>query len=1247
MSQKNLNEIKPAVRVGRVALPLIAFATFALLFMFLQETAVETQSSLSFAGKDGTLHVSSDTIINHYTDVVADVSSGDSTIFVRSVRTLNGIGYGDLVMVIQMQGASINTTVTSRQWGAVTSLNNAGNYEYAYVRKADSTDNSLTFCPPLTKDYTASGHVQVVRVPQYTDVTIDNGATIYSSYWNGLSGGIVAMQIEGDLTLNGEISVSGRGFRGGGMENSSSPSGSLVVLDYAQRSASRGGEKGEGIAGFFKEYDTLGGRYGRGAPANGGGGGNGHNAGGGGGANAGALAEWNGYGIMDSTATGHTAWQFDPGYQWTGTYTHSTGGGQGGYTYGAKDKDALTKPPGHPDWSGDRRDTVGGVGGRPIDGYSLSDRIFMGGGGGAGDGNNLANYDAPAGGGIVMIQADNIAGAGGIQANGIDALITQNRGNDGPSGGGAGGTILLDVQQQTSGISMEADGGNGGDQTISTSESEGPGGGGGGGLISLSTSTSSSISKSVKGGEAGTTDCSALTEFPLNGATHGHDGVDNLATTLTIPVINCGMDDADGDGIEDHLDLDADNDGIPDRIENQCSSSLINGYVIATSVPNAMGNESNIIGPLDGSYANFLTHKSKITLELDPQLPAGIPLHLKVKKKVAAGIGTKMRLEISESNSSYQFHASRALNIHNTNGEIVSVVSTSPTTYIRLSQFMDRGDLFDFSVDGAYFSYTEESCEDPDTDQDGIPDYLDLDSDNDGIADIIEAGGADQDGDGRADDVTDTDGDGLVDIFDVNDADGPLVAACRLGGDCDVSGSTSTLFDVDEDGTHDSNGDFDGDGLPNWADLDADGDGLLDIYEVGGTDANSDGQVDYSTPAVASSMLDTDGDGFFDGVDGDVGNDGVAENTGSSYMLSPADTTLDGLPDGAYTMANTDSTGYPDFLDIDADDDGIVDLIEAQETGNYFPPLGQDNDKDGIDDQFDSNNGVYGGNGLTPENTDGEDLPDYRDLDADNDQIPDAIEGHDSDGDEVADDGSSSNRGVAAGWDLDKDGLDDGYDNDSTTFDPTNGNLTPISYPNGGGGDDRDWRSAFNANFPVSWLSFEAKWEGNAGKLSWETASELNSREFQIERKNKGSQAFLAIGSVPSFGTTNQVQSYDFSDEEAFAAAREGVIIYRIKQIDIDGSVDFSNSVELAPKEGNLNVKVFPNPANNRINLQTGLDPSAVGTVEVIAVNGQVIYQGSLSSSQQIDVSSWNAGTYVVIVKAKGQTISKKLSVRH
>ncbi|MCX2719337.1 DUF7507 domain-containing protein [Lentiprolixibacter aurantiacus] len=361
-----------------------------------------------------------------------------------------------------------------------------------------------------------------------------------------------------------------------------------------------------------------------------------------------------------------------------------------------------------------------------------------------------------------------------------------------------------------------------------------------------------------------------------------------------------------------------------------------------------------------------------------------------------------------------------------------------------------------------------------DTDNDGIPDYLDVDSDNDGIIDNLEAQGVNY----IAPAGVDADGNGLDDNYE------------------ETPGSCNGLEPVDTDG----------DGIPDYRDIDSDNDGILDnieaqsagFYEApSGEDANgnglddayeSNGEVcDYNGPdtkykgkdkvtlchkedkspnnprngfheitvapaAVRAhldhgdklgpcgsgyfpdlglSPLDTDGDGHPDFRDIDSDNDGILDNveaqdTESFQAPCGVDSDGNGLDDHyenspgsgeGITPINSDSDSYPNFRDIDSDDDGIPDNVEAQTTAGYIPPTGQDSDNDGLDDAYEGS----GDEGITPVNTDGTDEVDYLDADTDNDLVADNNEGNDFNFDGIPDQ-------QYTGTDTDGDGLDDGYE---------------------------------------------------------------------------------------------------------------------------------------------------------------------------------------------------------------------------
>ncbi len=476
------------------------------------------------AAKDGDLTVSdAKTVVNRYAELAADAPVGAVTLTLTAsggagVDALLPLTAGDLLLVMQMQGADLDSTNTV-SYGTVTDLRSAGLYEFVQVSAVDAAAGTVTInagCGGLRNSYQAAGHAQVIRVPQYGNLKVAAGGSIVAKPWNG-SGGVVAVQVSGTVQVDGKIDVTGQGFRGGlqVVHNQTRPAN--VGAFYYSMNLADGAGRGEGIGGSAAEYLAVG-LYGRGAAANGGGGGNRIAAGGGGGANGGEQAQWNGQGVMDLTVQGGTlAWPKDPGYD--ATRTQFAGGGRGGYTYSGVAQDPTLIGPDMMSWGEDFRRERGGLGGRPVP-SAATRRLFLGGGGGAGDDFQGNSGSGGRGGGLVFIDAAQITGIGQILANGESGGAATAT-SSGAGGGGAGGSIVL-TAPAGDGITLQANGGTGGSEVQGTAEAAGPGGGGGGGYIA--TAAGLTVSSTVSGGSGGTTASTDVTAFPSNGASSGAAG---------------------------------------------------------------------------------------------------------------------------------------------------------------------------------------------------------------------------------------------------------------------------------------------------------------------------------------------------------------------------------------------------------------------------------------------------------------------------------------------------------------------------------------------------------------------------------------------------------------------------------------------------------------------------------------------------------------------------------------------------
>ncbi|WP_224366229.1 adventurous gliding motility protein AgmC [Hyalangium versicolor] len=225
-------------------------------------------------GHNGALNVSANnTVINAYARVTVALAPGATTL---TVSTTSGFAVNDVVMIIQTTGI-VPEPASGGPTNIDLSSDQVGRFELA--RLSGLAGTTLTMTQPLLYSY-AANVTQIVRVPEYTDVTIGSGSLI-SRTWDGSTGGILAFLATGTVTINATISVTSRGFRGGQFAQDTSAANNCSALD---ETAPKGAQKGEGIA--VSRYGPT--QTGRGRVANGAGGGVCFKSGGGGGGNGGS-----------------------------------------------------------------------------------------------------------------------------------------------------------------------------------------------------------------------------------------------------------------------------------------------------------------------------------------------------------------------------------------------------------------------------------------------------------------------------------------------------------------------------------------------------------------------------------------------------------------------------------------------------------------------------------------------------------------------------------------------------------------------------------------------------------------------------------------------------------------------------------------------------------------------------------------------------------------------------------------------
>lgn len=559
--------------------------------------------------------------------------------------------------------------------------------------------------------------------------------------------------------------------------------------------------------------------------------------------------------------------------------------------------------------------------------------------------------------------------------------------------------------------------------------------------------------------------------------------------------------DHDGDGIPNHLDLDSDNDGIPDLDESGFDVPDINprdgvidfapgafgtnGFFVALSTNPNSQKATSIKKPSDKDQDSVPDHDDRDSDNdgiydlveagffpgYDGDDDGGLddgngfvpPVNLKGLLKYIDPTFTGKPIQKTPDTDDDKIANFRDRDSDN---DAINDVAETPNPDPDNDGIIGEGipvvDKFGVPVKDSKGNILKATSNVHDSDGDGIPNYLDLDSDNDGIPDVLENGGDDPDKDKIA---------GISPI-NVNEYGQPISY-----GDGIVITTTSVLVDSDMDG------------IPNFIDLDSDGDMIADILEcpsgVPCVDSDGDGVPDLLD-------LDSDNDGIFDISEYgfkiyDLNDDGIFDGNNSIPTLVGAN----GFPmiiDPAITgkafppKTDQDGDGVPDLLDLDSDNDGTHDVVENH---------GTDPDKDGrlgtTPVKVNINGVIF--SDVTNTNLkvtailfdkDNDGIANFYDMDSDNDGIPDVTEGlyPDFDGDGLLDIDPSwpvnvygqvldTFGNVICGTiivDSDLDGVLDGYDIDSDndgTFDVVEGGYAQFDSNHDGMIDDG------NGNPPV------------------------------------------------------------------------------------------------------------------------------------------------------------------------------------
>ena len=190
-----------------------------------------------------------------------------------------------------------------------------------------------------------------------------------------------------------------------------------------------------------------------------------------------------------------------------------------------------------------------------------------------------------------------------------------------------------------------------------------------------------------------------------------------------------------------------------------------------------------------------------------------------------------------------------------------------------------------------------------------------------------------------------------------------------------------------------------------------------------------------------------------------------------------------------------------------------------------------------------------------------------------------------------------------------------------------------------------------NAILPVELASFTARAIRDEVELKWETSTEINNNGFEIQRstelKKDEKEPWEKIGFVKGNGTSTSAISYSFRDKNPYGGSK---FVYRLKQIDFDGSYEYSTEleVELIPARYQL-FQNYPNPFNPITKLKYSLPlKSQVDLVVYNTLGEEVIQLVNLeqeagSYEVDFDATGLPSGIYFYSLQAGSFVQTKKM----
>lgn len=190
---------------------------------------------------------------------------------------------------------------------------------------------------------------------------------------------------------------------------------------------------------------------------------------------------------------------------------------------------------------------------------------------------------------------------------------------------------------------------------------------------------------------------------------------------------------------------------------------------------------------------------------------------------------------------------------------------------------------------------------------------------------------------------------------------------------------------------------------------------------------------------------------------------------------------------------------------------------------------------------------------------------------------------------------------------------------------------------------------ATSTTFPLEWLDVALETQAEDAILSWSTAWELGTDNFQILRSEQAQDGFEVLGEVQASGNSSEVSQYSFIDRKALDLHKQK-LFYRIKQIDLDGKFSYSPTIELSQNldRRSFRFAFFPNPARDYLTIEPNASQGSLLLFSLINMQGQILLREEILADRQHRISLQNIpeGSYLIRLENEAHIETKSMLKR-